>query len=98
MVPISVTLTERSNNSNTSLLPYDYYSGGQIFTKDGSDVNFQNALLRFNMSFSNQPTFCFIPTPSALDIGLNNVALSNSDYFARYVGGLPPVLQKIHRL
>ncbi len=95
VIPVTVTLTDRSNNSNTSLLPLDYFGGGQIVTGiDPSNTNFQNALIKFNLNFSHIPTFCFVPTPSALDIGLNNTVLSNADYLARYIGGLPPIAPK----
>ena len=92
LIPVTVTITERNNYSNTSLLPYDYYPGGEINTGiDINDINFQNALVKFNLNFSHIPTFSFIPTTSALDIGLNNIALNNADYLARYVGGAPPI-------
>lgn len=95
VIPVNVTITERNNNSNTTLLPMDYYAGGELnIGADVNDINFQNALVRFNMSFSQIPTFNFIPTPSALDIGLNNVTLNNADYLAAYVGGAPPITPK----
>jgi hypothetical protein len=95
VIPVTVTITERNNNSNTSLLPTDYYGGGEINTGvNVNDINFQNALVRFNLTFSHIPTFCFVPTPSALDIGFNNVALTNTDYLARYIGATPPAPPK----
>jgi hypothetical protein len=91
VVPVNVTITDRNNNSNPALLPYDYYPGGQIdIGVDLNDKNFQDALVKFTLNFRPIPTFSFIPTPSALDIGHNNVALDNSDYLARYIGGAPP--------
>lgn len=95
LIPVTVTITERNNNNNSSLLPLDYYAGGQINTGVNiNDINIQNALVKFNLSFSHIPTFSFIPTPSALDIGLNNVTLNNADYLARYIGGAPPVVPR----
>lgn len=92
LIPVNVTISERNNNSNSSLLPYDYYAGGEINTGvNVSDINFQNALVKFNLNFSHIPTFSFVPTPSALDIGLNNITLTHADYLARYMGGTPPV-------
>jgi len=92
LIPITVTITERNVNNNSSLLPADFYPGGEINTGiNVNDINFQNALVKFSLNFSHIPTFCFIPTPSALDIGLNNIALNNADYLARYIGGAPPV-------
>ncbi len=95
LIPINVTITDRERNNNSSLLPVDYYGGGEInIGVDIADVNFQNALVKFNLNFNQIPTFCFIPTPSALDIGLNNITLNNADYLARYVGGAPPALPR----
>jgi hypothetical protein len=37
-----------------------------------------------------QPSFCFVPTPSALDIGRGAVALNETDYLTAYVGAFPP--------
>ncbi|MGI8583764.1 MAG: T9SS type A sorting domain-containing protein [Chitinophagaceae bacterium] len=91
IIPVTSTITERNNNSNPNLLPTDYYAGGEINTGINiNNINFQNALVKFNLNFSHIPTFCFIPTPSALDIGLNNIVLDNNDYLARYIGGAPP--------
>lgn len=95
LIPVTVTITERNNNNNSSLLPYDYYAGGEINTGVNiNDINIQNALVKFNLNFRHIPTFSFIPTPSALDIGLNNITLNNGDYLARYIGGAPPALPK----
>jgi hypothetical protein len=91
LIPVTVTITDRERNNNSSLLPTDYYGGGEINTGvDNTDINIQNALIKFNMSLTHIPTFCFIPTPSALDIGLNNIVLNNADYLTRYIGGAPP--------
>ncbi|MEJ7658768.1 MAG: hypothetical protein WKG07_03645 [Hymenobacter sp.] len=37
-----------------------------------------------------QPTFCFVPTTSALDIGGGNVMLGSQDLIASYVNTAPP--------
>lgn len=95
LIPVTVTITERNNNNNSGLLPIDYYAGGEINTGvDVDDIDFHNALVKFNINFSHIPTFSFVPTPSALDIGSNNVTLTNTDYLARYIGGAPPAAPK----
>jgi len=68
-----------SGHSNT---PYDYYQGG-YFSVAGLDVPIPDGIfLRDRVDF--------IPTPSALDIGLADVTLSDSDYKTGYVGAMPP--------
>jgi hypothetical protein len=48
-------------------------------------------MFTYNNSFFIQRRFMFLPTTSALDIGRGNTALTNTNYFARYVGDAPPV-------
>ena len=98
LVPVTATLTNRNYNSNASTLPYDYFPGGYYDLRDANvDLNSstnQNLFFKYNITANDQPTFCFVPTASALDIGSNNVTLTKTDYLTSYVGAFPPAAPK----
>lgn len=85
---INVTITDRSYNAS-GLLSYDYYPGGAYSLFDLNGMNGSGAFGDYNISISNQPSFDFIPVPSALDIG-TGTALNNQDYLNRYNAENPP--------
>lgn len=101
LVNINVTITDKSINSPSNTLPYDYYPGGVFDTglrnsNSGNSGNFwQQLLFKYKMTIATEPTFCFVPAASALDIGLGNVALNNSDYLKKYNVNAPLVAPKI---
>lgn len=87
---ITVSLTSRSHN-NPALLSYDYYPGGKYqlpFNFSTSTIN--NDFINLGISAYLAPSFNFIPTPSALDVGNGNVVLNNNDYFVKYNSSSPP--------
>jgi len=98
LIPVTVTLTNRNYSSNASTFPYDYFPGGYYDLRDYKidlkNSSVQNFLFKYNITASDQPTFDFVPTPSALDIGSGNVTLSKSDYLAEYTGATPPASPK----
>lgn len=98
LIPITVVITNRSYNAATATPPYDYYPGGYYDTRrSGNDLQSIGAInyfLKYNITVTSQPKFCFIPVTSSLDIGSGVVALNNTDYLARYSGGTPPLPPK----
>ncbi|UPQ80478.1 T9SS type A sorting domain-containing protein [Flavobacterium azooxidireducens] len=87
---ITVSLTSRSHN-NPALLSYDYYPGGKYqlpFNFSTSTIN--NDFINLGISAYLAPSFNFIPTPSALDVGNGNIVLNNNDYFVKYNSLTPP--------
>lgn len=93
LININYTISSVSVTSSPSILPYDYFPGGEEFTGFGNftSTSNQNILLKYNINVSaQQPSFCFIPVPSALDIGKGVTALTKADYLTSYVGALPP--------
>ena len=98
LLPITSTITNRSYNSNAATLPYDYFPGGyydlRTFGLDLNSAEKKNFFIKYKITAYDQPTFCFVPTVSALDIGSNNVSLTKSDYLTRYVGATPPATPK----
>ncbi|MGH2563108.1 MAG: T9SS type A sorting domain-containing protein, partial [Ginsengibacter sp.] len=98
VIPVTVTLTNRNYSSNASTFPYDYFPGGFYnIAAAGFDLNSsaaQNIFFKYSITASNQPTFNFVPTVSALDIGSNNVTLTKTDYLTSYVGATPPPAPK----
>ncbi len=95
LIPITVNVTNKSYNSSASTLPYDYFPGGyyNVGVNLSSTAN-QNIFFKYNITASSQPTFNFVPTVSALDIGSNNVTLTKTDYLTRYTGATPPAPPK----
>lgn len=91
---ITVSLTDRSYN-NPVPLSYDYYPGGNYqlpFNFSTSTIN--NHFINLGISANLAPSFNFIPTPSALDVGNGNAILNNSDYFFKYNAATPPTGSK----
>ena len=88
---ITHNITNWSFNSNPSILPYDFFPGGRYLTGVNlTDIRYSNFLVKFNLSvLADQPSFCFIPTPSALDIGSGAVSLTFADYDRPYSGSIP---------
>lgn len=91
---ITVYLTDRSYN-NPVALSYDYYPGGKYqlpFNFSTTTVN--NDFINLGISAYLAPSFNFIPTPSALDIGSGATPLNNTDYFRKYNSATPPLAPK----
>ncbi len=100
IIKINAHLTNESVNSDSSILPFDYYGGG-IFEIDNitADINgvaqqldddIPSILGSINISARSQATYDYIPTPSALDIGGSANGLAHEDYLRGYSGGMPP--------
>ncbi|MDE3182226.1 MAG: T9SS type A sorting domain-containing protein [Bacteroidota bacterium] len=97
LININTTISSVSVTSSPSILPYDYFPGGEEPTNFGTFTNTsnQNILVKYNLNVSaQQPSFCFIPVPSALDIGKGVTALTKADYLTSYVGAFPPTGSK----
>lgn len=91
---ITVYLTDRNYN-NPVALSYDYYPGGKYqlpFNFSTTTVN--NDFINLGISAYLAPSFNFIPTPSALDIGSGATPLNNTDYFRKYNSATPPLAPK----
>ncbi|HTN05434.1 T9SS type A sorting domain-containing protein [Agriterribacter sp.] len=97
LINVTAVLTNRSFTSSSSTLPYDNFPGGYYDVSKAFDLSsspISNDLIKFNATVQQQPNFCFIPTPSALDIGGGNVSLAKADYLTSYVGATPPSAPK----
>lgn len=96
LVPVTTNWTNWNVNSNASILPYDYFPGGEYTLPTNlNDVSWHDALAKFNLQVNaQQPSFDFVPIPSALDIGSGSTSLGLSDYLTTYVGALPPAAPK----
>jgi hypothetical protein len=92
---ITVNLTNKSFNSPSGSLPLDYYPGGRYSVPfDFENTSVSNAFGSYGISSYLEPTFGFIPEPSALDIGRGNTTLDNSDYLKKYSASTPLVAPK----
>lgn len=99
---ITTNIINMSVASDPSILPYDYFPGGEYpvdLGLTGSSSNSANliqaAFGKYNITVNaNQQSFCFVPTPSALDLGKGTVALTEADYLTPYVGAQPPPAPK----
>jgi hypothetical protein len=95
IVGITVNLTNRSFSSPSGSLPLDYYPGGKYAVPfDFANTSASNVFGSFGISSYLEPTFGFIPEPSALDIGRGNTTLDNSDYLKKYSASTPLVAPK----
>jgi len=82
-IPLTSNFTNVQKNQPSSLLPFDTYGGGFYDTSSLADnINLSGVSVR--------DKFGFIPTASALDIGSNNLMLTDVDYKKAYVGANPP--------
>jgi hypothetical protein len=91
---ITVYLTDKSFNNPVNL-SFDNYPGGNYqlpFNFQSTTVN--NSFVNLGISAYLASSFNFIPTTSALDIGLGNISLNNSDYLEKYNATFPPVAPK----
>lgn len=91
LVNVNTTITDRTRNANSTVLAIDGTPGGMYDTEFSlANQNFTNWAIKYSLTASNIPHFNFIPTPSSLDIGGGNTALTLANYQARYVGATPP--------
>jgi len=88
LVNINVTLTSVTKSAFSGALPYDSYGGGIFDTKGTVSINSSSLTANTNAGF------CFVPTPSALDISGSPANLTASDYQAAYYGDSPPASPK----
>ncbi|HNP67101.1 MAG TPA: T9SS type A sorting domain-containing protein [Aequorivita sp.] len=86
---VNVTLTNRSFNNPSNILSYDYYPGGAYNLFDLEGMNGNNDFGDYDISIFSQPSFDFIPVPSALDVG-TGTTLNNQDYLNKYNAENPP--------
>lgn len=92
LIPITVTITNRTRNADPAIIPVDGSPGGYYSTGiTSSNSSLSNLLIKYNISLTSIPQFNFVPTTSSLDIGGGNTTLQLSDYNARYIGAAPPV-------
>lgn len=101
LIDINVTITDKSFDSPAGSLPLDYYPGGAIETGIRNSATasggsfWQQAFVKYKMTITTEPSFCFIPAASALDIGLGSVPLNNDDYLKKYNKATPLTAPKI---
>ncbi len=92
LVNINTTITDKKFNSPLNMLPFDSYAGGVSPANVDLENNVvKNWFIKYNIQATQNPNFSFVSTPSALDIGSGNVALTDNDYTARYVSDIPLV-------
>lgn len=84
LVNINATLTSLAKSAFSGALPYDSYGSGIYNTIGTVSINTPNLTANTNAGF------CFVPTPSALDISGSPTNLTASDYQAAYYGDNPP--------
>lgn len=90
VIPLSVTLTNRSFNNPSGIFPYETFAGDYYpFPNIGSYVS-SGWFGKYNVALSIAPTFGFVPTPSVLDLGSGSATLSESDYAVSYTQTSPP--------
>jgi hypothetical protein len=95
LVPVTTTLMSKVYAAPAGLNALDQFPGGFfVMPIESKVIHNSGALGSVLLTLSVKPSFSFIPTTSALDIGGGNVPLGQVDYYAAYVGGLPPLAPK----
>lgn len=97
LIPVTVTLTNRSNNAPSGVISFDSYPGGLYDTDiDAAELSRDKTqwFYKTSVRFEHVPSFNFVPTTSALDIGSGSVSLTHNDYTSQYLGSLPPPAPK----
>ncbi|AXT18636.1 T9SS C-terminal target domain-containing protein [Flavobacteriaceae bacterium AU392] len=97
LIPINITITERSFNSPSNTLPFDSFPGGvNTALQDFENIDvFESGILgRLGLTVDLNPNFDFIPAASALDVGSNSTALNGNDYNEIYTAANPPTGNK----
>jgi|GEM_PF-1350957 len=98
LIPITVNLINNQKYAPNGALSFDSYAGGRYnlvdFGLSSASLDTGNFFGRTRYTLTVQPTFGFVSTPSALDIGSGNVSLTDADYTYKYVGSNPPAGSK----
>jgi hypothetical protein len=95
LIPVSVTLTNRTFNTPAGILPYETFAG-DFYKIPVTPQNLVNSgwFAKYHITFNVAPNFGFVPTPSVLDIGRGSVTLAESDYLLPYTQASPPLSPK----
>jgi hypothetical protein len=95
IIPVTVTLTNRSFNAPSGIYPLESFEGDEYVIHHPIQSTSVNKLfIKYNITANQFPEFDFIPTTSALDIGKGSVVLAESDYQLPYAGSSPPAAPK----
>jgi hypothetical protein len=100
IIPVNVVLANGQYNAPNGSGTLDTYPGGTTLLKKYVDestlpLSEDNNVLYFSTyKLEIKSGFSFVPTASALDIGKCLVPLINADYYASYVGAMPPAAPK----
>jgi hypothetical protein len=84
LVNITVSMTSRSKNAYAGTLAYDNFSGSFVSVSPFGNSAANNAFYNYQVTISGPTHFCFIPVPSALDLGSTPANLSAPDYLKPY--------------
>jgi hypothetical protein len=92
LVPVTLTVANKTYNAPSGLLPFDTYPGGFYTISFGGLPNsvVNNSFQTFSSNFNIKYRFAFVHTASALCIGGGNQTLTGTQYTARYIGATPP--------
>lgn len=92
IAPVSINIANKTYNAPSGLLPFDTYPGGfyTISLDNQPGGVSRDWMFSYDNSFYIQHRFSYIPITSSLDIGQGNVAITNTEYTARYIGSTPP--------
>lgn len=97
LIPIKETIASKTVFTPPGLNNLENFPGGFFSIPEQDTINTinpDNLFFKGTYHLKINKGFSFIPTPSALDIGGGNVPLGQADYYAAYVGALPPLAPK----
>ncbi len=94
LLPITINVTDQTNNSPTDILPYETYAGDVSPFPSLKSFGSSGWFGHYNINVYVAPGFGFIPEPSVLDVGRGAVRLTEADYMQGYSPNSLPVSPK----
>jgi len=92
LLPVTITIGEKTYNAPSGLLAFDNYPGSfyTLSMKKEFNAASRDWMFTYDNTFLVQRRFTHVLTTSALDIGGGATTLTNTQYYAKYVGETPP--------
>jgi hypothetical protein len=90
IIPITRTITDRSFSWESEKMEWSNYPGGAmpfIETVDQFEDIKSNVFVNYNLNLELEYELNFIPVTSALDVGGNNLELTEEDHYRPYIMG-----------
>lgn len=93
LLPVTIDIGEKTYNAPSGIPAFDNYPGSFYTLSMKKELNAASKdwMFTYDNTFQVQRRFTHVLTTSALDIGGGATALTNTQYYAKYVGENPPL-------